>query len=464
MLHDTYLDAAYEVETMNAKALSTLLKKGLKAKGIDYKFYNSQAALDEKESHYFDEGHKETQKNPPIEIYEYQQFFLMRKEDGSLVLLDGFRRLLWYNSPDYPINVRIYDYKTMDEKKIIKLLIYLNHFKFVSNIGAYYDRGFGLALNTLFDLNIPQFYKAFDAYLWRSTYYREYSWSNRENAVVRNSRVKERIMHPLYISDMKFIQDLSKEAVMTNDCFGALVYHFRSQYPKTVFKAEEFLKLIKGNTVIKNVYEKQIKNGDGDGSKATDSTNQLLDLYINIFNKMCGVEVEKTYADKEAETKELIEKYKKDKKLFKLTNFRKYPAYHFEKGVVQELNAGKEIVMDIIVYPTEKPDKHSRDFGKEILFYGLYEGISLTHKGKVVKSAFGDKMDYTFFCTVNGVKCQLVHKTSFSNYSHHVSSTFAQIWLEDTDENEKKYIRKYDVEIFTKDINADIIKVIFESR
>lgn len=50
------------------------------------------------------------------------------------------------------------------------------------------------------------------------------------------------------------------------------------------------------------------------------------------------------------------------------------------------------------------------------------------------------------------------------NYSSHITSPFAILELEYTEENEEKYVRKYEVEVFTKDINADIIKKVYESR
>lgn len=387
MLHDTYLDASYVVETMNAKELSSILKKNLKSKGIDYTFYNSQKSLDEKDSYsYYNKSHKKVSKNPPIEIYEYQQFFLMRMEDDSLVLLDGFRRLLWYAAPDYPINVRIYDYKTMDEKKIIKLLIYLNHFKFVSNIGEYYDRGFGLALNTLFDLNIPLFYDAFDAYLSGEKYYRSYS-SDHIEGDESNTRVKERIMHPLFISDMQFIQTLSKEKVMVNSCFGALTHSFRTKYPDVVFDADKFINIIKSNTVIKNLYDKYLKAGDTNGSKSQEVINQLIDLYINVFNEICGVKVEKTYADKMADIKEIVEKLKKDKSLFKVTNFKKYDAYWVLKVIVAKLQKKEKVNFDFVVYPIEKTnDSWDRNAGKKHLLYGEYKNIELSMKFLVIKA------------------------------------------------------------------------------
>jgi hypothetical protein len=150
---DTVIGADYELQLVSsALQLSEQLKKTYKSIGIDFRAFNTDS----------DGG--DVSKNPPTEIYEYQNFFLLKKENGDTVLLDGFRRLLWYNAPNTPILVRTYKESDLSQSQILSLLINLNHFKFFSS-SSYQERGFGLLLKTVFDIDITKFRDAFDAYL-----------------------------------------------------------------------------------------------------------------------------------------------------------------------------------------------------------------------------------------------------------------------------------------------------------
>lgn len=95
----------YNIEEVNAKAISVAIKGKLLELGIDHTKYNSEIV---EESNYNYGQQKDSIENPPHEIYQYQNFFLLKDGDGYL-LLDGFRRLLWYNPPNMDILVRVYD-------------------------------------------------------------------------------------------------------------------------------------------------------------------------------------------------------------------------------------------------------------------------------------------------------------------------------------------------------------------
>ena len=143
---DTIIDVDYQLMTINsAKELANELKATLKKNKIKYSEFNSE----------FDDDSAE---NPPVEIYEYQNFFILEKENGDEVVLDGFRRLLWYNAPSIPILIRVYKEKDLSSTQILSLLVNLNHFKFFGG-GTYHERGFSLLLKTVFDVDITSFKK-----------------------------------------------------------------------------------------------------------------------------------------------------------------------------------------------------------------------------------------------------------------------------------------------------------------
>ena len=107
---DNYLGAEYQVASGDAKEIRNYLLSTLKTQGINPNDYNRG-------------GYGKT--DPPIEIYEYQPFFLLRRKDGTYSLLDGFRRLLWYNTPNHNINIRVYEEDELTSVQIMKLLVYL---------------------------------------------------------------------------------------------------------------------------------------------------------------------------------------------------------------------------------------------------------------------------------------------------------------------------------------------------
>lgn len=307
---DNVINVQYHSVVIDSLELKEYLIDSLTKKGIDYKNFNNGG-----------KNVKSIIDTPPNEIYEYQLFFLLKRKDGSYCLLDGFRRLLWYNTPKCPINVRIYDENTLSDNQIMKLLVYFNHLKFYGSIGAYYDRGFALGMRTIFDLNILIYHKVFDSYLSTNDIVKKY-WSDRPEADLKIERVKERMLNPFFVSDMKFIEALSKTGVMMNDVFGALVFQYRTNFPDKEFDLNFFNEKIKENKFITELHEKFEKNGDGNGARQQEIINQLIKFYTNIFNEMFGLETKKTYTEILSETKEMVAVMKKDKNFTKLSGNR----------------------------------------------------------------------------------------------------------------------------------------------
>lgn len=313
---DNVIKVEYKTVVVDAIKLKEYLINDLTEKGIDYKKFNSWNLKED----YFNKS--DSIKNPPLEIYEYQLFFLLKRKDGSYCLLDGFRRLLWYDTPNASINVRVYDESILSDDQIMKLLVYFNHLKFYGSIGAYYDRGFALGMRTIFDLNILNYNKVFDSYLSTTEIVKKY-WSDRPEADLKIERVKERMLNPFFVSDMKFIEALSKTGVMMNDVFGALVFKYRSDFPDKEFKVKFFKEKVKENKFIGELHDKFERNGDGNGSRQQDIINELIKFYSNIFNEMFGLEVKRTYTEILTETKGLVAEMKKDKNFVKLTGNKK---------------------------------------------------------------------------------------------------------------------------------------------
>lgn len=335
--YDEYLGAGYTSGTANAKELKEYLLGNLKKQGINPKDFNRRDGSD-------------IEDNPPVEIYEYQLFFLMRKENGDLILLDGFRRLLWYNPPNHRINVRVYEESDLSSQQIMKLLIYLNHFKFYGGSGKYFDRGFALGMYTIFGLDIPKYYDTFDAYLTLSDTEKKY-WSESTTDTKENLSVKGRMLNPMFISDMKFIESLLGTDVMITPIMGALIHNTRLQHPDKEFSSEFFLNKVNENEILKKLHEKFHKVGDGHGVDSQKVVNQIVPLYKNIFNEMLGGEITLTYAEKKDEVKKLVEQLKKDKTYTKLTGSKS--AYLMEWVMEDRIKNNQPINFKCVIHPKE---------------------------------------------------------------------------------------------------------------
>jgi hypothetical protein len=354
--HDNVIGAMYDNYIGDALGLRQYLIDTLNEKGVDYKKFNKSGRTE-----------PSVIENPPKEIYEYQLFFLLKRKDGTYSLLDGFRRLLWYNTPKCFINVRVYDEVSLTDHQIMKLLVYFNHLKFYGSIGNYYDRGFALGMKTLFDLNILTYDKVFDSYLSTNNTVKKY-WMDSITSDTHIDRVKNRMLNPFFVSDMKFIEALSKTPVMMNDVFGALVFQFRVNFLDKEFDLNFFNEKVKENSFIGELHTKFAKNGDGHSVKQQDIINELIKFYTNIFNEMFGVEVKKTYTEILTETKALSAEIKKDKRFMKLSGSQK--SWLFEWAIKKRLYDKKPITFKCVIHPSKN---------------NPYEMIHLSDKEKIVR-------------------------------------------------------------------------------
>ena len=354
LYHDEYLGSNYQIARANARDVKQYLITNLENKKIDYNIFNISEIENSKYSWRKD---NDVNDNPPKEIYEYQNFFLLKRVDGEYTLLDGFRRLLWYNTPDAIVNIRIYNEEDLDSVQIMKLLVYLNHFKFYGGGGNYFDRGYSLAMKTIFNISIPKIYIVFDSYLTKSKVRKSYSSESVEN----NKRlllVKDRMTNPMFIKDMKFIESLVGKGVMLNDIFGALLYQIRGENPEKDFDSKLFLEKVNSNKIILDLQEKFWKSPDSSGSREQSYVNQLVNLYENIFTEMFGGEVEKTYSELNEESKKLVAELKKDKSLIKITGHSK--DWLIEQLLLRRVRNDEPIVWKCVVYPNEEGDSWNR--------------------------------------------------------------------------------------------------------
>lgn len=138
---DNLLNVEYTLGIANALELSTYLKQNI---DTDVNYFDRDRKDDKTYYSSVEKVELALIETPPTEIYEYQPFFLLKNKEGRYILFDGYRRLIKYNAMDYPIQVRVYDAETLTEEMMLKLLIYLNHFKFYGGSGQYFDRGFAM--------------------------------------------------------------------------------------------------------------------------------------------------------------------------------------------------------------------------------------------------------------------------------------------------------------------------------
>lgn len=378
--HDDVLDVMYDNVKVEALSLRKYLINDLTKRGIDYKKFSKGSG-----------GSAHSVENPPKEIYEYQNFFLLKRKDGTYTLLDGFRRLLWYNTPKCFINVRIYDENNLSDHQIMKLLVYFNHLKFYGSIGKYYDRGFALAMRTIFDLNILKYDKVFESYLSRTETVKKY-WTDGVVEDLQIERVKERMLNPFFVSDMKFIEALSSTPVMMNDVFGALVFKYRTDFPDKEFDFGFFMEKVNENKLIKDLHDKFAKNGDGNGARQQDYINELVKFYSNIFNEMFGLEVTKTYTEILTETKAMTAEMKKDKNFMKLSGCQK--TYLIDMIFKKRVKEGTPINFKGVVHPIKESPYGWNNKTTVFLKPGIIEEeIKIT---KINKQLFNQKIELGF--------------------------------------------------------------------
>ncbi len=361
---DNILGVNYSLEIVeSAEELSNELKAVLKKNKVDYKKYNSY------QGNSWDKDTTDT--NPPKEIYEYQNFFILQRINGDIVLLDGFRRLLWYKAPATPITARFYLESELTSQQILTLLVNLNHFKFFSD-QAYHERGFSLLLKTVFDIDITNMKDSFDAYLSSNETKNSYSSYGALTKQSKNEEIKKRIVNEFFISDLRFLQAIQDSGFLSDQYMGALVYEMRSKSNKE-FDANKFISLIKENKVLVELMEKHKKTGTNHSAKSQEVVNKIIEMYRNIFTIMEGGKVEQSFAEKQKECKDLVAKLKKDKNLIKLTGSS--DIHVIEREMDKLIAAGKNLEFVCVIHPNEKGNTREDVEKTYSLQHGLIEGV-----------------------------------------------------------------------------------------
>lgn len=284
---DNILKVSYELAEWNAQILSKMLKETLRIKyGVeDLEDYSQQGSLDN-----ISETHPE--------IYEYQNFFVLRRNDGSYLLLDGFRRLLLYDGlPDFNVNVRIYNEKNLTQKDLIKLILMLNHTKFFGGLGKYYDKGFNLLFSILFGFDIIKFENVFEGYVIyeQETTDKRYLSNRTNDNVNKLTNIRERLTEDKTIEDLQFLYKVFQARPMINkfNYFGSLIYNTRQRFPDVKLSVDEFLRLTDDN----DIKELEVNCPRLTGVRESDHVNKLMQFYKKAIDLMTGITPEETYVE-----------------------------------------------------------------------------------------------------------------------------------------------------------------------
>ena len=360
---DNIINSNYELSTCDASQLSGYLKKLYSNLNIDIDNHNG--SLTEKT---WLNNENVVALNPPKEIYEYQNFFLLQNKNGEYILLDGFRRLLWYTAPSTEILVRIYKEDDLSDKDILLLLVYLNHFKFYGG-GQYLERGFSLLLKSVFNIDIFKYKSTFDSYLSRNITISNYSGMDKPDSSKYNENVKSRILNQFFVSDIRFIQDIFNSGYMCNSYLGSLTYKFRKDFHKH-FDSNIFITYLNNSTVLAELMIKYNKVGTNRSAESQKVVNQILEIYEQAFNNIVGNDIVKSYAEKLKECRDLVSKFKKDKSLIKLTGNSN--AWKIKRELRKRIIENGETVKFVcIVFP------------KEIDTYQFHKGVKYLEHGVI---------------------------------------------------------------------------------
>lgn len=338
ILKDNILGVDYELQSWNAILLSEMLKQTLKQKyNISVlKEFSKESSVDN-----VSEDHPE--------IYEYQNFFLLRRVDGSFLLLDGFRRLLLYNNlPDINVNVRVYDEASISQEQLITLMLMLNHTKFFGGIGKYYDKGFNLLFSILFGFNINDFSEVFEGYvIFKDKKIERFSYGA-ISETQKNKIIKERLIQPKTIEDLQALYKLflSKPCINMFNQFGTLLYEYRVKYPEMVFDVDTFIELTSSEDIKK--LEKDCPNPKW-GSREASHVKKLMEFYTKAFSKMLGEEVSETFVESQNRVKVLKVNLKKNKDLVLYSNKLKHDIKKKLDGFV--FNKKNSFHLKVIIHP-----------------------------------------------------------------------------------------------------------------
>jgi len=425
-LKDSLINVTYSLRSVNSKELSKTLKDNLSSKAINYNDFNKN---------YLNKSTIDL----PVEVYEYQNFFLLEKDNGELILLDGFRRLLWNETIEHEILVRVYKESDMNTQSILKLLVSLNHTKFFGGIGNFYDRGFALGMFVIFNVNITNIYKSFNGYLTVNKPKYDYSISFLRNETAHLSTI-DKVTNISFIEDMRFLEEIQKTNIIEMDeVFGSFISYIRNNNPEIKMDSNDFITKVKDNPVLTKQIESFKKAKD---SRGNDIGNKMFEMFSNILLNKIG---EKSFAERTAEIKESIGLMKKEKNWFNYTSNRKigYESTYWThdkngkgydaKGVKKAIDEYKEKngvypKVKVFVYPSER----------ELLKEGVYDDFEIVGY-KTVKHLI-----YTW--NVLQVKRGDIVLSGYTHTDNRYDlSIIKEGWSQDTKTN--------DIVLFIKDLN-----------
>lgn len=409
---DSINNKAYKAVSVNAVVLSSYLKERININDYIIKgSYINDVMTDLKE------------------IYEYQNFFLIEKDD-EYILLDGFRRLLTFNVPDNDITVRIYNYNDFNEKELLTLLINLNQPKFITNLGFYYDRGVCMALHKLFGINISKYHKVLDGYLRQEDIVRSYTNIDKDNSLLLN-----RITDDFFIKNMKEIEKIFySKSVHMNSILGTLIYNYSNENNK-IIDSNKFIEMVKNDDAIQELHKKIAKVGDNNNANSFKEINKLTESYVKIFNILSGKKVEETFNEKQLKFKEIITSFKKNKDYTKITNNREI--IKLENYIHKRLKNK----FKLFIHPIEK------DYGS--IGYGECDYEIIVKNNEKIGYRNPQKID--LYIVINNKEYKITH--NYSRYGRTNAYTSFNIFDSKIYQHNIEYKIELFVDISKKDFN-----------
>lgn len=295
------------------------------------------------------------------EIYLYQNFFLLEK-NNKYYLLDGFRRLLIFNPPDEDILVRVY--RDIDDKSLLKMLVALNHQKLINgDSSSFQQRGFSLAINTIYGIDISNFRDTFAGYLGQKD--EEFTSQYYDGSSVSYSLLKERIITDKFIDDMKILSILNKNNIITFNKFG--VYLAKNDL-LNLSNVYDFVDFLNKSPLYDKLKNNLYKSYD---SRKIKILGEILEFYKKTIEQISkGTVGEKTFSEIELEISEkasLLRKELKKKKYTKISN--RLGIDHNNINIIcDKILSGDKIEAVAIVIPTNPAFQHIKTFE-----YGIFE-------------------------------------------------------------------------------------------
>jgi hypothetical protein len=251
-------------------------------------------------------------------------------------------------------------------------------------------------MKTFFDLDITENRELFDLYLSTKSSISGFRGTDNPKNLDKNILVKKRILTPYFISDIRFLFKLKESGYCVVSTLSAIIHNLRAEIGnKLKLDVDSFIDRLNQNVKMAELSMK-LKNTLTTSTYYASNAkyiNTLTQFYEKIIREENGYESKITYTEEVDQVKELIAKYKKDKKWRKLTNIQ--GDRKNTELILDKIGMGKKINFTAIIYPSDKDVTRWGDSGyKKVIPSGEHKDLKYEIKSMMGRTTFSPRRAY----------------------------------------------------------------------